>query len=205
MTGLWRMARALVLVEIAIWRSLARWVARRPDVPGDATPLGYAQMIAPVLWLWIVASGTEVVVVELVLRSIDAGWAEVVRLPLLVIGAWGLLWMLGLLAAFRMRPHLLRADRLQIRQGPRAWVDVPYGAIASCRLAEHSAPNGLRAIHQQDDLLLAPVNGRTNIELRLVAPTTISTSSGAHVASRLALWVDDPRAATRLLDAQLVR
>ena len=90
-----------LLLELALYRSLARWVARRPDVPSYATPIGYAQLVGPMLWLWIFGSATEVVVIEVVLREVDAGWAEAIRLPLLVVGIWGVLWMLGLMAAYR--------------------------------------------------------------------------------------------------------
>lgn len=197
-----RLIALLLLLEVAIWRCLARWAAHRPDVPGGAVALGYARMIGPVLWLWIIASGAEVAVVELILRSIDAGWADAIRAPVLILGIWGLLWMLGLLASYRVRPHLLLSDRLLIRQGPRAAVDVPFRLIASQRPAEHDAPNGLRTIHQRDEVLLVPVNGRTNIELRLAEATPVMTSSGPRVATQVAFWADDPGEAARLLGAR---
>ncbi len=74
-------ARNEIGQELALYRSLARWIARRPDVPADAVPIGYARLSGPMLWLWIFGSTTEVVVVEVVLRSIEARWAEVIRLP----------------------------------------------------------------------------------------------------------------------------
>ena len=65
------LAREAVLLELALYRSLVRWVARRPDVPAGATPIGYAQLVGPMLWLWIFGSATETVAVELVLRHVD--------------------------------------------------------------------------------------------------------------------------------------
>lgn len=114
-----------LLLELALYRSLARWIARRPDVPDGSTAISHAQLVGPMLWLWIFGSATEVVVVEVVLRAIDANWAEVLRLPLLVVGIWGVLWMLGMMAAYRVRPHLLKSDRLRIRNSARTWVDDP--------------------------------------------------------------------------------
>ncbi|SKB09200.1 hypothetical protein [Aeromicrobium choanae] len=191
------LAREALLLELALYRSLARWIARRPDVPAGATPIGYAQLVGPMLWLWIFGSATETVAVELVLRHVDAAWADAIRLPLLVLGIWGVLWMLGLLASYRVRPHLLHDDRLRLRCGARTWVDVPLAAVAACRLVEHDLPGTIRSVHHEDGLLLLGVSGRTNLELELTGVTTLRSSKGELVASRVGLWVDAPRDVAR--------
>ncbi|WP_232677186.1 hypothetical protein [Nocardioides sp. R-C-SC26] len=179
--------------ELALYRSLARWIARRPDVPPEATPLGYAQLSGPMLWLWIIGSATEVVVVEVVLRSIDAGWAHAIRVPVLVLGVWGVLWMLGQLAASRARPHLLTDDYLLIRNGSRTWVRVPLDVVVRSRAVEHEYEGLMTSLHQEDDLLLVGVNVRTNVELILGGAQVVSTSRGMLSAGRVGLWVDEPR------------
>ena len=90
-----------VRFEVALYVALTRWLLRRADVPAGATPWGYARLVGPVLWLWIFGSATEVVVVHVI-----TPWAGV-RLALLVVGIWGLVWMLGLLASYRVYPHLV--------------------------------------------------------------------------------------------------
>jgi hypothetical protein len=191
--------------ELALYRSLARWIARRPDVPTDAAAIGYAQLSAPMLWLWIFGSATEVVVVEVVLRSIEARWADIVRLPVLILGIWGVLWMVGQLAAYKVRPHLLTADHLQIRNGCRTRVIVPLDSIASLRAAEHDYPGVVKSLHHEDELLLVGVNLRTNLELVLDRPTALDTSQGTKTAKRVGLWVDDPRAVTTQLKTRSAR
>lgn len=191
--GVSALAWEALLLELALYRSLGRWVARRPEVPADATPIGYAQLVGPMLWLWIFGSATEVIVVEVVLREVDASWAQAVRLPLLVVGLWGVLWMLGLMAAYRVRPHLLTQERLRIRNGARAWVDVPLDVVASTHITEHELPGIVRAVHHEDDLLLIGVSSRTNLEVALAAPTVLRTYKGDVTASRVGLWVDEPR------------
>ena len=183
-----------VLLELALYRSLVRWVVRRPDVPADATPIGYSQLVGPMLWLWIFGSATEAIVVEVVLRQVDAGWAEGIRLPLLVLGIWGVLWMVGMLAAYRVRPHLLTDDRLRIRNSARTWVDLPLAAIATTQVTEHELPGVIKALHLEERLLLVGVSSRTNLELTLTGPTALQTSKGELTADRVGLWVDDPRA-----------
>lgn len=198
-----RWAVDAILLELALYRSLFRWIARRPDVPGQARPIGYAQLVGPMLWLWIFGSATEVVVVEVVLRQIDAGWAEAIRTPLLVVGIWGVLWMLGLMAAHRVRPHLLTDDTLRVRNGARTWVDVPLAALAGAQSAGHELPGIVKAVHQDGGLLLVGVSSRTNLELTLTGSTALPTSKGEVTADRVGLWVDDPRVVAAQLRAGL--
>lgn len=204
MSRAWHLVKTAVATEVAIWRCLGRWIARRPDVPAaGATPIGYSQLVTPMLWVWIIASGIEVAAVELVLRSIDAGWAHASRTPMLALGIWGQLWMLGLLASYRVRPHLLLDDELQVRVGPRTWVSVPLGAIGSIRGTEHEFKGALKSTHLADGLLLVGVSRRTNLELTLTAPTALDSITGEQTADRVGLWVDDPRLVSRLLRDQI--
>ena len=46
--------RALLL-EVAIYVCLLRWVLRRPAVRRREEPVGYAKAVTPVLCLWILA------------------------------------------------------------------------------------------------------------------------------------------------------
>ena len=120
--------RDALLYELSLYRSLVRWLARRPDVPGGARPIGYSRLVAPMLWLWIFGSTVEVVVVEVVLRHLDQPWADAARVPLLVLGIWGVVWMLGMLASYRVRPHLITDTGLQVRSGARTWLVLPLEA-----------------------------------------------------------------------------
>lgn len=195
----WTVVREALLLELALYRSLARWVARRPEMPAGATPIGYARLVGPMLWLWIFGSAVEVVVAEVVLRTIDAGWAEAIRLPVLVIGVWGLLWMLGMLASYRVRPHLLTDGVLVVRNGARTFVEVPLASVTRARRAEHDLPGVLKALHVDGDLVLVGVSHRTNLELVLSDATSLASSAGPVVATRVGLWVDEPAAVSSLL------
>lgn len=188
--------RSAVLSELAIWRALARWVARRPDVPPGSTPVGYAQMVTPTLWLWIFACTTEVVVVHVLLP-----W-EVARWVLFVVGVWSVVWMVGLLASYRVRPHLVGEHELRVRNGPRTDVGVPLNAVAAVVRQEQDLP-GIRAVHHVDGTLSVAVSSRTNLEVQLTGPTELETPGGRSVVDRVALWVDDPRAASAVLRHQL--
>jgi hypothetical protein len=182
-----------LLYELSLYRSLARWLARRPDVPRGATPIGYSRIVAPMLWLWIFGSAIEVAVVEVVLRHLDQPWADAMRVPMLVLGIWGVLWMLGMLASYRVRPHLLTDAELRARSGARAWLVLPLDAVEATRLVEHEVPGVIRSLHVDGALALIGAGSRTNLEMVLTAPTTVSTSKGEVTVSRVGIWVDEPR------------
>jgi hypothetical protein len=189
-----RLAWAALKLEVTLYLALGRWIARRPDVPSGTTPIGYSRLVAPMLWLWIFGSATEVVVLDVLLSR----WWTPLRVPLLVLGVWGLVWMLGMMAAYRTRPHLLGEEALQVRDGIHARVDVRLDRIASVRSVDHDLPGLLKSVHVEgeggpDAVLLVGVGSRTNLELVLAAPTTLETPHGPATVSRVGLWVDEPR------------
>ena len=179
--------------ELALYRSLLRWAARRPDVPPGATSIGYSRLIAPMLWMWIFGSTVEVIVVEVVLRHVHQPWAAALRVPLLLLGIWGVAWMLGMLASYQVRPHLLTDTDVQVRSGARTWLTVPLEAVESARPVEHEVPGVIRSLHVDGALALVGVGSRTNLELVLAEPTTVLTSKGEVTVSRVGMWVDEPR------------
>lgn len=185
--------REALLYELSLYRSLARWVAHRPDVPPRTTPIGYSRLVAPMLWLWIFGSSVEVVVVEVVLRHLDQPWAAAARVPLLVVGIWGVVWMLGMLASYRVRPHLLTDTELRARSGAGTWMVLPLDAVESTRAVEHEVPGVIRSLHVEGELALVGVGSRTNLEMMLSGPTTVSTSKGDATVTRVGIWVDEPR------------
>lgn len=186
----WRYA----VMEVKLYAALGRWLLRRRDVPAGAEPWGYAQLVTPVLWLWVFGSATELVVFHLVIP-----W-EGVRLVVDIISAWGLIWMLGTLAAYRIRPHLLTPDELRLRSSVLHELVVPRAAIASVLVREADLPSSMFALQlpSEDELALG-VSGRTNVVVTLTESVPITTAKGVVSPRTVRFWADDPRAlATRL-------
>ena len=190
LSGVGRLIKLVVRAEIAIWAGLWRWIARRPVVPEGAEPLPYARQVTPVLWLFIWGSALEVVAMDLIINHF--GW-NAVRLPVLILGIWGVLWMLGMMAAYRTRPHLVFDDHLRISLGLHHSIDVPLGAVASVSPTEAELSSSMKSSEVVDDRLLIGISGRTNLMLQFDAPTTIATPKGDEQVSAVGLWVDEPR------------
>ncbi|MGW5667805.1 hypothetical protein [Micromonospora sp. NPDC003776] len=87
-----------VRYEIGMWRSLFRWLLRRPQTtePG-AEVFGYVGVVQPILIAFIVLSAVEIPIFDLILRH-TLPWPSV-RTVVLALGVWGLLWMIGLFAS----------------------------------------------------------------------------------------------------------
>lgn len=82
--------------EAGVWRSLYRWLTRRRDANDpDAALFGYASQATPLLLALSFLSAFEIPILPLLLP-----WPAV-QCSLLVLGVWGLLWLLGLLASLR--------------------------------------------------------------------------------------------------------
>ena len=198
-----RLAWTALKLEVTLYLALVRWVTRRPDIPAGTTPIGYSRLVAPMLWLWIFGSATEVVVLDVLLSR----WWTPLRIPLLVVGVWGLVWMLGMMSAYRARPHLLGESSLQVRDGIHARVVVPLDRIASVRSVDHELPGLLKSVHVDGEgdaaILLIGVGSRTNLELVLTGPTTLETPHGPTTVARLGLWVDEPRQVADVLRRRL--
>lgn len=157
----------------------------------DEQPVGYAQLTTPVILLWIFGSGVEVVVVHVLLP-----W-DSLRTAALVVGLWGLIWMIGLLASLRAYPHLLAPSYLRVRQGPRVDLRVPWDAVETVVPRRRDLPSKLKAVQLQEadgqTDLHVPVSGETNVSLVLRRPLTFRTPGGEVTADRVSLLVDDPK------------
>ena len=128
--------RLAVTWEVMVWRSLARWVVRRPAGAGAGVQtFGYARSVTPLFWLFILVSAVEVPVAHVLLPW---HWAQVLSLAL---GIWGLFWMLGLLAAQHVHPHLVDARGLRLRSGGHVDVALPWSAVRSVTAHRRDLPS----------------------------------------------------------------
>ena len=139
------LARRGVAFELALYRSLLRWVSRRPDVEPGGVGFGYVGAVALLLWVFIGVSAVELVVVHVLLP-----W-DTVRLVADVVGIWGLVWMLGLAASYSVYPHVVADSGLRVRQGHGIDLTVPWDAIATIGVRERSRDTSKSIQVDRDD------------------------------------------------------
>lgn len=186
-----RLARRLVAFEISLYRSLFRWVTRRPDVPAGSTACSYVGGVSVLLWAFIVVSAVELVVLHVVIP-----W-EGVRLAADILSLWGLAWMLGFAAGLHVYPHLEHDDGLRVRHGTGTDLVVPWDAVSSAGVRERSLERS-KAVQveasEEGTVLSVVIASRTNVDLRLAQPLTVPLHSGDVTVDTIRLFADDPRA-----------
>ena len=162
------------MFELRLYRSLFRWVARRAHglAPG-VEPFGYAWAVTPVMWLWIFGSALEVFFLDLVIP-----W-QPVRVAAFVLGAWGFVWMVGLLASLKVYPHLMSDAGLRLRYGASVDVTVPWQAVETITVDRRDLPSSVRTLQPVEtargtDLQIA-VSGQVNVHAALRRPLTVPT------------------------------
>ena len=182
-----RAARWLIRMEIGIWRSLFFWVTRRvPGADSGVRAFSYSRQITPIIGAFIFVSLIELPVVHLLIP-----W-DVVRLVVVILSVWGLLWMVGLLASMKVFPHLLGERELRVRYGHGLDVPVPWDAVASVGAARGSVASGKSAV-VEDGVLSVPVMKQTRVEVRLREPTALPLPDGIEEVTAVRLYADDPR------------
>jgi hypothetical protein len=185
------LAKHALVFELNIYQSLLRWLLRRPSIPAGFEPVGYAQLATPMMGLWIFGSALELPLVHVLVP-----WHGL-RISLLVIGVWGLVWMLGALAGLRSYPHLFGDDTLRIRNGATHDIAIPWEAITEVTAQDRSLPSSMWVLQPQETdqgtHLNVAVSGRVNVHVTLRNQLRLRTKKGDMRVTGISLWVDEPR------------
>jgi hypothetical protein len=183
----------LVKQEFRVFGSLVRKIRRRPDIPAGATALPYGASMRPLLWCMIVVSIIEVAVVELIVP-----WPTV-RWILVILGVYGLIWVLGFAASLSVQPHTLSPVALRLRFGFFADVAIPAELLVSAR---RNVTSGHRhTVDRRGDELAVSVMGYTDVAVELAEPYTVDLGrKGSAQVSRVQFQADDPAGAIAMIN-----
>ncbi|TDD95417.1 hypothetical protein [Jiangella asiatica] len=184
--------RTAVTMELDGWRSLYRWIARRPRVtePG-AEAFGYLEPVSVIIWAFIGVSAVEVPVVHFILP-----W-HTVRIIALVIGIWGLIWMFGYLASLKVHPHVVGRSGLRVRNGAGIDIMLPWDEVDAIRINKRALPTSKTVqLEETPDgtVLQLGISSQTNVHLALFDPTTVMLPRGPVAVTELRFFADDPKA-----------
>lgn len=192
-------AHALIVrgsgIEKVIYASIGRAIARRPWKAPDAKGFHYHAQSLAMLFVFLVLSAFEIVIMDVIVHR----WIWV-RVPFLILGIWGLVWMTGLLCAHLMRPHTVGTEGIRVRDGLDmdahvAWDDV-YSVGLKKRHYEPKTPSVIDA--DEGRSLIVGITDWTNIEIILERPTAVTLpgllpKGGKQVIERICLWADEPK------------
>ena len=189
--GYW--ARRAWDLEVGVWKSLYRFVFRRPKVPAGATPITYHRSILTIMIVFIVLSAVEIPIIDLIVHP----WPWV-RIPLLGAGIWGLTWMTGYLFGFLTRPHAVGPDGIRVREGAEVEIVLPWSEVYSvarrAETAESRAPKFTPGRTPGTWVAHLRLNHETNLVIELERPVEVRMPQGRVLLDEVRCYADDPRA-----------
>ncbi|MFC5339133.1 hypothetical protein [Leucobacter denitrificans] len=204
------LAQRAVKVELRIYVSLWRAIARKPLIPIGGRGFTYHRPVLTVLIIFMVLSAVEIPILDAIVHR----WLPV-RIFFLAIGIWGLTWMIGLLCAFLTRPHTVSAEGIRVREGLELDIFVPWDEFASIRRFDTAVdPNdpdrikGRVFVEGDETVCAVRISHETNLEISFERPTKIQLpglhpKGGTHEITVLRFWADDPAAFLETVRASL--
>lgn len=179
-------------LEATIWRSLAGWVFRRPlRLPPGGRPFGYPKAATPAIWVFVAVSAFEIPLVDLLIPS----WTW--RIIVGVLGLWGLLWMVGLVAVQYRHPHVVGPEWLRVRSGFSLDVLVPWDVVGEIRRGAQTIGSTESLVYAGDvddrsRVLAVAISSQTNVLLTFRQPLEILVGGRPEVINGIRVWADDP-------------
>ncbi|WP_018348695.1 hypothetical protein [Longispora albida] len=181
-----RLARRAIRFELLMWRSLYRWwIVRRPyGTEHGGEPFSYATALTPIMWAFIGVSAAEIPAVHLLLP-----W-QGVRVAMLIIGVYGLTWMIGLLASLKTHPHIVDGEGMRLRYGGSVDITIPWTAVEKIGTRMRSVEKS-RSVQLDGERLDLVISSQTNVDVTLREPVEVRLPKGPAVITELRFYADD--------------
>ncbi|RBQ15658.1 hypothetical protein DP939_33755 [Spongiactinospora rosea] len=189
--------RRLLLIELRGMAGLGLWLARRRHgVPRGGVAVLYAREQATMTLIMLLAMVIETVALDVLLTAMDVPTG--LRIAVLVLDVYGILYGLMFAAACATRPHVITPTELRIRYGVYFDLRIPRELITSVRSSRNLNEKGM--IGLADGRLGVAVSSQTNITVELAEPVTITRPLGAQAEARvIRFFADHPATALRAL------
>lgn len=177
--------------------SIGLWLTRRRDgVPPGAVAFSYAREQSTMTMVLVAVMVVEAVAVELLLQAM--GVTAWIRVPVLVLDLYGVVFVLGMAAACVTRPHVVTGQELRIRHGAFFDLRIPRALVSSVRVTRSYNETGTVTV--RDGRLAVAVSSQTNVVVHLSEPVTAVRPLGAEAeVSVVRFFADDPAAAVAAL------
>jgi hypothetical protein len=161
-----------------------RWAQGRDDVRPGTTAFRYGNSATTFLWVITAMTAVETAIVEVAVPWL---WLRVV-LAVVCIGSLPL--MAGMVADYRLRPHLLGERTVLLRCGSAIEVEVPLSAIASVGRTIGTAPRHPGVVGSALELGV----GTTDIVIALRSAQSDGAETDARSFDHIRCSADDPAA-----------
>lgn len=189
--------RRIMSFDVKSMASLGLWVLRRRDgVPPGATAVPYAAEQIPMQLVLVFALALETVAVEVLLRALGA--PDALRIVMLVLDLYGVLFCLMVMAACVTHPHVVTERELRIRYGVYFDLRIPRDSIVAVRQVRNLGESGTVSV--RDGRLAVVVDSQTNVVVELAEPVVAVRPLGAEAeVTEVRFFASDPASAVAAL------
>ena len=147
-------------------------------VPGAFVELGLVHLLVP--WFWV-------------------------RVAVLALSVYALVWLLGWTLSFRVYRHRLGDGELELRLGALYRVRVPLPEIASVERRRERVARGYRVLVRGEKAFLI-ADGRVDVHVELTEPVELwRPLAGPTLVRAVAVAADEPDALVRAIPTLPVR
>lgn len=180
--------------EAGMWRSLFRWITRRPvELGPTGEPFGHAGSVKLIMFAFIGVSVVEIPILHFLIP-----W-DTIRIIALALGAYGLVWMIGLLASVVIHPHILDDTGIRIRNGMMIDARLSWESIDRIQSHSMTLPPGSRSVllERSGDrvVLVLAVAGNADISVIFKEPTIVGVAkTKGEPVDEVRFSADDPPA-----------
>jgi hypothetical protein len=175
--------------------ALFRWGAA-PDVPAGQRPFAYHAHLVPIFRVVLALQVAEIAVVHVLVGL----WSPTAALILFLLSDLALIYLVGLLKSFRLRPVLASDTGVRVRTGILIERHVAWDDIAAVRTAFDSAE--IRRAGTEDAALLAWPNILIQFKSPRPAPSLLRPG---RTRDAIAFRLDDPAPFLRLAEWHLAQ
>jgi hypothetical protein len=183
-------AARLIAFELVIFGSAARFVLggwRRPLPPGFS--YHRASVLRQLLAMLPLLAIADVALLELVILP---RVGLVTRVIAHALAIYGLVWLIGLYASVRARPHRVHAGHATLHRGVLGRVELPLDQIASIGELPSFADDWKARAYRKRAISVG-INGGAVLDVRLRAPVRpIGVLGPGRARDHLLIAVDDP-------------
>jgi hypothetical protein len=116
---------------------------------------------------------------------------QTARYVLDVVGAYGLIWLLGIIAAERVHPHLVTRPGIRVRNGFTLDIPVPWDVVRRVELRKRYV-QGTGTVQVDGTAALVTVLSQTNVAILFREPMPLPVGVAADPLTELHLYADDP-------------
>ena len=187
------LARVVIAEARLLHLALFRWGAA-PEVPAGAAAFAYHRHLVPIASVVMVLQTIEIGTVHLLVGL----WSPTAALILSILSAAALVYLIGLVKSFRLKPVLIEGDILRVRTGILIDRSIPLKNIAAIRTSFASEEVKSRACLEAG--LLAWPNILVELNQPVADPGLLRRE---RTFTSVAFRLDDPNAFVRLMQERL--